>query len=108
MITKTRLQVNQAGHASVAPGSSLQFTVRTEPAVTGPVTVNIQQFDPLGGWQFVRAVRGRAVNGTATVSFVAPTVGRWRASATYDGTQSTAPSATPGFAPVLVAAPLSD
>jgi hypothetical protein len=56
----------------------------------------------------VRALRARAVDGRATVRFAPPTVGRWRASATYDGTQSSAPSASPGFVRLLVARRLRD
>jgi hypothetical protein len=107
-ITKTRLRVNDGGRAQIAPGSSTALTVSTEPAVSGPVTVVVAQFDPLGGWQFVRALHARVVNGIATLHYAPPTVGRWRASASYDGTQSSAPSETPGFVKLLVAEDLRD
>jgi hypothetical protein len=107
-ITKTLLRVADAGHADVAPAAATAFTVTTEPAVSGPVTISISQFDPLDGWQFVRALHTRAVDGRATVRFAPPTVGRWRANATYDGTQSSAPSASPGFVKLLVAQRLRD
>ena len=107
-ITKTRLRVDGAGSAEIRPGGAAQLTVTTEPAVSGPVTVNVQQFDPLSGWQFVRALRGRAVDGVATLSYAPPSVGRWRANATYDGTRATAPSASHGFVKVVVASELRD
>jgi hypothetical protein len=75
--------------------------------VTGPATVTFEQFDPLSGWQFVRAEHVRVRNGAATLHYTPPTEGRWRATATYDGTRGTAPSDT-GFVRMLVAAPLSD
>jgi hypothetical protein len=83
------------------------ITVLTRPPVDGPVTATFEQFDPLAGWQFVRAIRATAHAGTATVHWTAPTVGRWRATATYDGTRAVAPSET-GFVKLLVAGPLRD
>jgi hypothetical protein len=53
-------------------------------------------------------LHGRAVDGVATLAFAPPTVGRWRARATFDGTQSSAPSRTAGFVKVLVAERLRD
>ena len=107
-ITKTTLRVDGAGRATAAPGDAAELSVTTTPAVSGPVTVDLEQFDPLEGWQFVRALRGRAVAGTATLRFAAPTVGRWRARARYEGTRATAPSETAGFVTLLVATPLRD
>jgi hypothetical protein len=76
--------------------------------VSGPVTVTVEQFDPLSGWQFERTVRTRAVAGTATVAFTPSSEGRWRATARFDGTREVAPSEAQGFARILVAPPLRD
>lgn len=93
-ITKTSLHVAVAALASGLPATVQTVTT---PAVSGPVTVVFEQFDPLAGWQFVRAVRTTAVAGVAGVSWRPPAPGRWRATATYDGTRGQAPS-TAGFA----------
>jgi hypothetical protein len=106
-ITTSRLRANGAGSAAVAPGMAATITVLTHPPVDGPVTVTFEQFDPLAGWQFVRALRATAHAGIATVHWTAPTVGRWRATATYNGTRAVAPSDT-GFVKLLVAGPLRD
>ena len=71
------------------------------------MTVTLEQFDPLAGWQFVRTLHATASGGAASVQWVAPTVGRWRATATYDGTRAVAPSAT-GFVKLLVAGALRE
>jgi hypothetical protein len=100
--------VLRVADAEIAPGSAARFTVATAPGVTGPVTVDVEQLDPLSGWQFVRALHARAVDGVATLDYALPTVGRWRARATFDGTQSSAPSRTAGFVRLLVAERLRD
>jgi hypothetical protein len=97
-ITKTFLR---PGAQTLAPAQPATLTVTTQPAVDGPVTVTFEQFDPLAGWQFVRAVHTRATAGSATVGFTPPTEGRWRATASYDGTRDAAPSDT-GFVKMLV------
>ena len=106
-ITKTHLAVDGHGFSLLAPGRAATVTVRTQPAVTGPATVTFEQFDPLSGWQFVRAAHVRVAAGRATFSYTPPTAGRWRATATYDGTRGTAPSAA-GFVRMLVAGPLHE
>ena len=80
--------------------------MRVRPAVKGPVTITIQRFDPLAGWLFDRQERSVAIKGRAAVGFVAPTVGRWRVSATFDGTIGSGPSAS-GFDEMLVSSPPS-
>ena len=62
-------------------GSAARVGVRVRPAVSGPVTIVIQRFDPLAGWLFFRQDHVRAAKGRATVRFVAPSVGRWRVKA---------------------------
>jgi hypothetical protein len=106
-ITTSRVRVNGAGAAILAPRTAATISVLTRPAVDGPVTVTLEQFDPLAGWQYVRTLHATARGGVASVQWVAPTVGRWRATATYDGTRAVAPSVT-GFVKVLVAGALRE
>ncbi len=106
-ITTSRVRVNGAGSTILAPRTPATISVLTRPPVDGPVTVTLEQFDPLAGWQFVRTLHATASGGAASVQWVAPTVGRWRATATYDGTRAVAPSAT-GFVKLLVAGALRE
>jgi hypothetical protein len=106
-ITTSRVRVNGAGAAILAPRTAATISVLTMPAVDGPVTVTLEQFDPLAGWQYVRTLHATARRGVASVQWVAPTVGRWRATATYDGTRAVAPSVT-GFVKLLVAGALRE
>ena len=92
-------------YAQVPPGASIQITANVMPAVDGPVTIEVDSFDPVQGWQFYRFYHVQAVGGVARMPFVAPHVGRWRATASFDGT-STASPATTGFLYALVAGPL--
>ena len=69
------------------------------------MTITVQRFDPLEGWQFARRFHVHAAGGVAAVSFTPPNVGRWRATASFDGTRETAPS-NAGYATLLVAGPL--
>jgi hypothetical protein len=107
-ITTTRVRVNGAGSAQVAPGQAVRASALMTPAVSGPVTITFEQFDPVEGWQFARTVRGSAAGGVANVSFVPPTPGRWRATATFDGTREIAPSEAGHFAPIVVGGALRE
>jgi hypothetical protein len=89
---------------TLAPGVPERFSVRVAPAVSGLVVITLEQLDPLAGWQFVRTLHARAVDGRATVSFVPPSVGHWRASARYESTPTDAASHT-GFSSLLVVNP---
>jgi hypothetical protein len=106
-ITTSRVRVNGAGSTILAPRTPATISVLTRPPVDGPVTVTLEQFDPLAGWQFVRTLHASAHGGVASVAWVALSVGRWRATATYDGTRAVAPSAT-GFVRLLVAGALRE
>lgn len=85
----------------VTLGASIDVRVRVRPAVSGPVTVILQRFDPLSGWLFHRAEHTRAERGRAAIGFRPPAVGRWRARASFDGTIGAGSSQT-GFAELLV------
>jgi hypothetical protein len=90
------------GTAKAAPGQSLGIGVKVSPGGSGPVTVEIQRFDPVFGWQFYREEHAFAGGGSASVPFTPPAVGRWRAKASYAGSSTFSPSAV-GFTYLLVA-----
>ncbi len=93
------------GYAQVSPGTAMQIAAHVTPAVGGPVTIEVDSFDPVEHWQFYRDYHVVAVNGLAQIPFVAPHVGRWRATVSFDGTRTASP-ATSGFSQALVAGPL--
>ena len=97
-ITATSLSFSSS---TVAPGQSLDIDMRVTPAASGPLTVEIERFDPVFGWQFYRQVSALVSEGAASVPFVPPAVGRWRAKATYAGSRLSSPSAV-GFSYLLV------
>jgi len=88
--------------ANAAPGAPLGIDVKVSPTASGPVSVVIERFDPVFGWQFYREAHAFASGGLATVPFTPPAVGRWRANATYEGSRTASPSAV-GFTYLLVA-----
>jgi hypothetical protein len=68
---------------------------------SGPVSVVIERFDPVFGWQFYRETQALVSGGLASVPFTPPAVGSWRAKATYEGSRTASPSAV-GFTYLLV------
>jgi hypothetical protein len=92
-ITTTRLSFTSS---SVAAGQPDDIDVKVSPAESGPVAVEIERFDPVFGWQFYRESHALVSDGSASVPFTPPTVGRWRANATYSGSRTASPSAV-GF-----------
>jgi hypothetical protein len=97
-ITTTRLSF---GSAAAHAGQSVGIDVKVAPAASGPVTVDIERFDPVFGWQFYRQSQAVAHGGSASVQFAPPAVGRWRAKASYGGSRTFSPSAV-GFSYLLV------
>ena len=104
-LTRTSITMNGERSARAAPGQAVRVGASVEPGASGPVTFAIERFDPLAGWQFHRQMRATAQGGRAEVAFLPPSVGRWRARASFQGTRVDAPSAS-GYAQVLVATPL--
>ncbi len=82
-------------------GEALGIEVKVSPAESGPVSVVIERFDPVFGWQFYREAQTLASAGLASVPFTPPAVGMWRAKATYEGSSTASPSAV-GFTYLLV------
>jgi hypothetical protein len=97
-ITSTRISFSTA---KAAAGQGLGIDVKVSPPASGPVTVEIERFSPVFGWQFYREDHVFASGGSATVSFTPPAVGRWRAKASYGGSRTASPSAV-GFSYLLV------
>jgi hypothetical protein len=97
-ITSTSLSFSST---TVVPAQGLDIDVQVSPAASGPLTVEIERFDPVFGWQFYRQVSASVSEGAASVPFVPPAVGRWRAKATYAGSRLSSPSAV-GFSYLLV------
>jgi hypothetical protein len=89
------------GTAKATPGQGLGIDVKVSPDESGPVAVEIERFDPVFGWQFYSEDRAFASGGLATVFFAPPTVGTWRANATYQGTSTASPSSV-GYTYLLV------
>jgi hypothetical protein len=106
-ITRTRIAIDGSGQAQQPPGAAARITVSVSPGAAGPVTIFVERFDPLAGWLPARRMRATASGGVASVSFVPPAEGRWRARAEFAGTHAAAPSHS-GFAYLLVAGPLRE
>jgi hypothetical protein len=105
LITHVTVAFDGTHHGEVQPGTSVQIAANVTPAVDGPVTIEVDSFDPVEGWQFYRYYHVHAVRGVAQMPFTAPHLGRWRATTTFDGTRTASP-ATSGFSQALVAGPL--
>ena len=105
LITHIHTAIDARGFTQLAPGAVARIDATVTPAVTGPVTIEVDSFDPVQRWQFHHAYHVEAINGVAEVRFIAPFVGRWRAESTFNGTRAASP-ATSGTAQMLVAGPL--
>jgi hypothetical protein len=97
-ITRTSLSF---GSSTASTGSAVGIQVKVAPAASGPVTVEIERFDPVFGWQFYRQDEANVRGGTTSVAFAAPAVGRWRAKASFAGSRMFSPSAV-GYSYLLV------
>jgi hypothetical protein len=106
-ITRSRLTINGTRHAQAGPGEAVRVAVSVTPAVSGTVRLDIERFDPLAGWQFYRRLHTHASSGRASVSFVPPSVGRYRVRGLFMRTRSATASAT-NVATLLVASPLEE
>jgi hypothetical protein len=105
LITHLNVTIDGTRFAQVPPGTAIRISAKVAPAVDGPVTFEVDSFDPVQGWQFYRYYHVQAAAGVARMPFVAPHIGRWRATATFDGTRTASP-ASAGFSQALVAGPL--
>jgi hypothetical protein len=76
------------------PGSSVNLGVNVAPNASGRVTIVVERFDPTSGWQFLRRFEQRVSGGSTSVAFRPPSVGRYRAKATFNGTRIAAGSSS--------------
>ena len=91
MITRTRVLVNGERDATVRPGQTVTIGVRVAPDASGPVTVDVERFDPLAGWQFHTRFGGGRRAAARRSRSRRRRVGRWRVRATFDGTRDRRP-----------------
>jgi hypothetical protein len=103
-ITHTRLSPTPA---LAAPGTTMALSATIQPAESGPVLIIVERLDPLAGYQFMRGMRVRAVGGRAVATFAPPSVGLYRARATFLGTSFAATSGT-GWRGFTIQAPLTE
>ena len=87
------------------PGVTVPIGARITPAESGPVNIDVERFDPVHGWQFFHRYSLHVSGGVTTVSFRPPSMGRWRARASFLGTRGASPSVS-GWAQLTVATPL--
>jgi hypothetical protein len=106
-ITRSRITINGARRARSQPGAAVRIGVAVTPAVSGTVRIDIERFDPLAGWQFVRRVFTPASNGSASISFLPAAVGRYRVQGLFLRTLKATASETKR-AHLLVASPLRE
>jgi hypothetical protein len=107
-ITTTALTATGgASTLDVTPGATVTFTAHVDQAHDGgPLTVEIQRFDPLAHWQFSTLYRQQiGADGSFMTSWTPPSVGRWRAHARFFGTRFSSFSES-GWVTVRVAEPL--
>jgi hypothetical protein len=103
-LTRTTATIDGTGNATSTPGRwvSLGALVTPSAAVGGPITLQIDRFDPIEGWQFVRLFHVRVGSGGGvSVTWRPPTLGRWRLRATFEGSRSASPSRS-GYAYLVV------
>jgi len=106
-ITKASVTFNGRRSAKAAPGASARLALRVRPAVDGPGLMTVERFDPIDGWQFTRRYRVNVRAGTATVTFLPPSVGRYRVTGEFKGSRVAA-AAYAGRAHLRVQGPLVD
>jgi len=88
-ITKTRISFSPLG---AHPEQTVSIDVHVSARASGPVTIEMERFDPVFGWQFYRQIDAFVSEGAAAVAFTPPSVGEWRADASYHGSRTASPS----------------
>jgi hypothetical protein len=105
-LTRTSLSADRGRQATVKPGQTVRLGVAVTPGDSGPVRVVIERFDPLEGWQFSRRYFVQtARDGKFVIAWRPPSVGRYRAIASFRGTRRSSQS-TSRYARVHVQGPL--
>jgi len=85
-ITSTALVM---GSERVPLGSSIVLRPQVTPSAAGMIEIQIDRFDPLGGWQFNRIMR---VSAGGSVTWRPPSEGKWRVRAGFLGSSEASPS----------------
>lgn len=70
--------------------------------------ITVERRDPIAGWQFLRRFHRTVSDGQARVTFLPPSVGRYRAFGEYLGSRSAAPATADKVAKLVVQKPLED
>jgi hypothetical protein len=102
--TTTTVTIDGLEEATSTPGRwvSLGAVVTPSAANGGPVRLQVDRFDPIEGWQFVRLFTARVGSGgRASVGWRPPTLGRWRLHAVFMGSTAASPSRS-GYAYLVV------
>jgi len=74
---------------TVPLGSVVTVRPVVTPTANGIVEIQIDRFDPLGGWQFSKLIR---IPAGGSLAWAPQAAGTWRVRATYLGTTTTSPS----------------
>lgn len=106
-ITTATLRFNNRQSAVIGSNATANLTLRVKPNASGRGLIRVERFDPIAGWQFLRTYSVNVSNGSASVAFRPPSVGRYRAFAEYRGSATAAPDDS-GVARLRVQDPLQD
>jgi hypothetical protein len=90
---KTSTRVRLSGSPAL-PGAAVTLQATTVPPPRdGAAAMTIERFDPFAGWLFLQQIDVPvAANGQATLHYVPPAEGRYRASTVFRGSLSSSPS----------------
>lgn len=103
-ITTTTVTINGLRDATSTHGAwvTLGALVTPSAAVGGPIRLQVDRFDPIEGWQFVRLFHERVgPGGGVSVRWSPPSLGRWRLHAVFRGSLAASTSMS-GYAYLLV------
>jgi hypothetical protein len=72
-----------------AVGAAMTLRPVVTPAASGTIEIQIDRFDPLGGWQFTKLVR---IAAGSSLTWAPPAAGTWRIRASYLGSTTSSAS----------------